>query len=61
MDQEYFICGLCKWCINAKYWRNTEFNFFSGIIFKRGIRVHRTNKNRPIQSLDYVESTLLTF
>ena len=28
MDQEYFICGLCKWCFNAKYWRNTEFNFF---------------------------------
>ena len=61
MDQEYFICGLCKWCFNAKFWRNTEFNFFSGIIFKRGIRVYRTNINRPIQSLDYVESTLFSF
>ena len=54
MDQEYFICGLCKWCFNDP-------TFFSGIIFKRGIRVYRTNINRPIQSLDCVESTLLTF
>ena len=45
-----------------KYWRNTEFNFFlSRIVYKRDIRIYRTNINGPIQSLDYAESNSFNF
>lgn len=57
MDQEYFICGLSKWCFITKIMEKYTIQLsLSRIIFKRDVRVYRTNMNRPFQSLYYVES-----
>ena len=57
MDQEYFICGLSIWCFITKIMEKYTIQLsLSRIIFKKDVRVYRTNMNRPIQSLYYVES-----